>query len=761
MTEPQDQKLQADDAGDPKGERPEDKAAKKDAQPKVVKEIDPPPHLVEALCKCMSRLSLGRRLYAPENKLLQMMYDRLEEAWRLIKVRDKQIRLELTTEGIKYHDLVVFYQPERNNFSDLLYRDGVRALMIQPRAETQEIVDFLSVFDESSDRWQHEADCADKLWILDLRSIKYEAVDGFDELIKQTRGQAQDDYAAALAQLAGSAGAFQSLEEKRAQEENREADPKTLEDRAREAWGETRRVEVTVDSMRYLRQEMDDQKLDQPEQFWDADLGRHSHTFVQFHELLKHVLSLPRCPIAPDQLKDVMGRLFEEQLKHDDGGMVARIEATLDAPEPMGPMAREAWAEIAATDALAQLVVREPAGPRQEALTYLLNRYAKPTPETLVSAILKSQAGQGYAPLLGMLYEIEPNALALWVEHVPELSSKVLREVIGRTPPQALEGEVGARFLARLWDTGDPERALLAMELAPVGWLAERQVVLLQRLDDKDEALRLGAAKALLRLRDPKLGIHLLSLLRHPEEHALSPALIRALLHALMSAGGDRYVPFLEQCLGLDKRSQGLFKGSFQNIHRNLLGDHAVLQALVRHGSPAALDLVRKTYQHPNCEDLRAYIGALRLDPEALPDQISATKAKVAPNMPAAPAAPKEARPSAPAGGLMATGSRASSGATPARPNPSPTAGAASAPTAGAASVKAPGLAPKPPSALPTSSAPAAPKPAPPPSAALSPGPSAPPRPQTPRAPAPPAKAEEEKGSLWGTLGGFLKRKDS
>lgn len=748
MTEPQDQKLQADDAGDPKGERPEDKAAKKDAQPKVVKEMDPPPHLVEALCKCMSRLSLGRRLYAPENKLLQMMYDRLEEAWRLIKVRDKQIRLELTTEGIKYHDLVVFYQPERNNFSDLLYRDGVRALMIQPRAETQEIVDFLSVFDESSDRWQHEADCADKLWILDLRAIKYEAVDGFDELIKQTRGQAQDDYAAALAQFAGSAGAFQSLEQKRAQEEDREVDPKTLEDRAREAWGETRRVEVTVDSMRYLRQEMDDQKLDQPEQFWDADLGRHSHTFAQFHELLKHVLSLPRCPIAPDQLKDVMGRLFEEQLKHDDGGMVARIEATLEAPEPMGPMAREAWAEIAATDALAQLVVREPAGPRQEALTYLLNRYAKPTPETLVSAILKSQAGQGYAPLLGMLYEIEPHALALWVEHVPELSSKVLREVIGRTPPEALEGEVGGRFLAHLWDTGDPERALLAMELAPVAWLAERQVVLLQRLDDKDEALRLGAAKALRRLRDPKLGIHLLSLLRHPEEHSLSPALIRALLHALMSVGGDRYVPFLEQCLGLDKRSQGLFKGSFQNVHRNLLGDHAVLQALVRHGSPAALDLVRKTYQHPNCEDLRAYIGALRLDPEALPDQISATKAKVAPTMPASQA-PKEPRPSAsaPAGGLMATGSRASSDSISARPNP--------AQTAGAAAVKAPGLAPKPAAPAPAPPAPssaAAPKPAPPSGA--------PPKPPTPR-PAPPAKAEEEKASLWGTLGGFLKRKDS
>ncbi len=586
-------------------------------------ELEPPPHLVESLCKCMSRLAAGRRLYAPDNKLLVQMSDRLEEAWRLLKVRGKNVPLNVTIEGLKYHDIVVFHEEDREAFSTRLFKDGLRRLVFLPDATTQDLVDFLSIFDLDLEQWGEEADCADKLWVLDQRCIRFEAVDGFDDLIKQTRGEAQEDYAAALAQISGDAGAFERLND----------DPEqgtTAEERALQAWGQTRRADVTLKSMRFLSQEVDDQKLDAPEQFWDADLGKPSQTFMQFHELLRYVMASERCPIPVTSLQEMMRRLFHEQLLHDDEGMVARIESCFQEPEPMGSIARNAWKEAAQGDLLARLVAEahEETG-RQNALTTLLNRYVAPNPEALVESMLRTHLVEGCRPLLDMLYKLPGNHLSLWEPHIEELRPALMREVLERTPTSQLEEEAGHIFLDHLGRSAETERIVVSMELAPRSYLEARKELFLTRLGDQERNIRLGALEGLRRLGDPSVGIHILGRLRRVQEFKAEPSEIQALLLTLMEIGGERYVPFLEQCLGpLDKRSQGAFKGSFRHTYVNPLGDFAVLQALVRHGSPKALELVKRVYQHPNAGDLRSYIGALRIDPSAQPEQIDEIKAR-------------------------------------------------------------------------------------------------------------------------------------
>ncbi len=186
-----------------------------DSGPKKEKEEEktiegPAPHLVEAFCAALSRLELGRRLYSPDNKLLILMKERVDDSWRLISVRGEGIHLDLTENAMTYHDIEVFKQEGRDTIASRLFQDGIRRLSFLGTMAADEASTFLSIFDKGQE-WQHEADLADRLWILDLKGMRYQAVDGFDELVKETRGQAQKQSAAAMAQLTGKRGAMDGL----------------------------------------------------------------------------------------------------------------------------------------------------------------------------------------------------------------------------------------------------------------------------------------------------------------------------------------------------------------------------------------------------------------------------------------------------------------------------------------------------------------------------------------------------------------------
>lgn len=607
------------------------------------KELDPPPHLIEAFCKTMSRLEQGKRLYAPENRLLQLMIERLEDAWRLLQARGKPFHLDILPEGIKYHKLLVFKQSERNAFSDKLYQDGLRRVSFSPRADILDILEFLSVFDPNDARWQHEADCADKLWILDQRWIRFQAVDGFDELIKQTRGKAQEQYAAALSQFAGNAGSLKRVSDELTEYEVK-GEKQTQEESAIKDWGETRRVEVSINDMRYLHEEVDDKLLEKPESLWSSALDSPEHTFAHFHELLWHVASSHRSPIDHTELQEMLQRLFFEQLAHDGAGMTERIESSFDAPPPLGDLAREAWQDVVEQGQLSDLITAsEPGSPRQNSLIYLLNRYVNPSPESLADSVVRSKNPEGIDPLMDMLYGFEGDHLELWLERFEDLSPRIIEKIFARTTEAEMRTATGWDFLDKVWayplleDLGEDETdpgikvLVMGMTLSPLDYLGDAVETLKDWLTHAAPEVRKGANQGLRILKDPATGIYVLNLIRKSRERGYEDSDIRELLHTLMIVGGERYVPFLEQCMGpLSKRSQGMFKGSFRANYTNPVGDFLILQALVRHGSPKAMDIIKAVYNHPNAQDLKSYIGALRVNPEALPDEIEKAKAEVA-----------------------------------------------------------------------------------------------------------------------------------
>ena len=164
--------------------------------------------------------------------------------------------------------------------------------------------------------------------------------------------------------------------------------------------------------------------------------------------------------------------------------------------------------------------------------------------------------------------------------------------------------------------------AALASTLAPTERLGSYRGKLLERLEDPIEEVRISSSVALRRLGDPTCGVFVLNLLRHNAARQLREKEVRSLLHTLMVLGGDRYLPFMEQCLGpLVKTVKGIFGSTVTRkgvvgAHHNPLGDRQILRALVRHGTPAAMAMVKEAFNNGEPE-LKSFIGLIRTDPEA------------------------------------------------------------------------------------------------------------------------------------------------
>ena len=586
------------------------------------KEIDgTPPHLVEALCTSVSRLALGRRLYSAENKLLGLMGQRVEESWKLVAARGEPIAVDVTHDSLLYHDHVVFSQPDRDTIAHKLYRDSVRRIVFLPRCDMDEILRFLTIFDDSAALWQHEADCADKLWILNLKGIKYQAVDGFDELVAETRGEAVGQYAAALDQFAGEGGALSDFVSGNAPGSAVEASDKIIEQ-----WGETRRVPVKSEEIRDLSEDIKFGAAQNKQSYWSKDYHTPSTSFEQFVEMLEYVVTSSANPLSTEQIQAMLERLFHEQLANDDGDMVRRIEGVFSSAPPLGNLAELAWRKVVNPDLFTDLLAAESkSSARRRALTHLMEKYLKPSAGSLVRAVVATETLEAARPLLDMLSALDDDEdeLELWVPHLDALSAEFIQTIVDRLDPARFESAGGVAFADAMWKFVDPERAALAMQITPKDRLVDRRDTLLSRLEDPLAQVRIAAAHALARLADPTTGIYVLNILRRGGESGLSQEEIRALLLTLTSLGGDRYVPFLEQCMGpVAKKRPGLLFGKRKIAgHRNPLGDEAVVQALVRLGTPSALTLLRHVFSNTPDAALKSYIGVLRQNPDAIPGE--------------------------------------------------------------------------------------------------------------------------------------------
>lgn len=576
--------------------------------PEEEKTIDgAPPHLVEAFCASLSRLALGQRLYSADNKLVGLMRQRVFDSWSMCSAHGKGVGLDLNESAMLYHDIEVFNQTERDTIAKRLFDDGIRRLVFNASLDVEELTSFLTIFDKG--RWQRETDCADRIWILDLKGIRYHAVDGFDDLVKETRGRAQMQMAAAIDQFTGQAGALKRANESGTEEE--------------QPWGPNTRVALEPDGLRALYNELVAvPDIEQEEAlFWRGDEeARDGALFDDFFSIVGAVVGDDDVGLENADKAFILENALRAQLMHDPGEMATRIERAFEMPAPMGPLVKQAWQNIVDPKFFTELIgAAVPGSKRQKALSYLMEKYLRPTPEQIVATVLERQGEPASCvALIDMMHEFEGDPMRYWNPQAKSLPVSILELIGQRLRPHQLSTRSSVAFLQFLWTSPDPAHVELGISLTPSKWLVRQRDRLLACLEEPVESLRLTAADALRRLKDPSTGIYVLNVLRHALERELSEREIRTLLHTLMVIGGDRYVPFLEQSLGpLARKSASRFGfGRRTTSHHNPLGDQEVLRALSRHGSPRALELLKAVFNNGSPE-MKSFIGLIRQDPDA------------------------------------------------------------------------------------------------------------------------------------------------
>ncbi|MBH23081.1 MAG: hypothetical protein CMH57_01210 [Myxococcales bacterium] len=565
-----------------------------------------PRHLVEAFCMNLSRVSLGQRLYSTDNDLVQQMWDRLLEAWRLIQARDEEITLRVTPTSLEYYESVVFQQDGRDNIAVRLYRDGIRSLVFKPTLSREELERFLKIFDPNDTEWQRDADLVDRLWMLGLDGITYGAVDGFEELVEETRGAALEEFGRGIELVTGT------------------------EITADSRWGQPEMVDVDLEEILELHEEVESILPPNPNTFWSLHAGGPGPVFEHLHELLRYIASVPSPPIGMSELDGLLERSLAEQLELDGEGMVDRIMASLSQTGAAGERFNEAWDRVAGLERFTKLLDREqPGSKRHVELGRLVKDLIDVDLDALVAQVVESETPSSALPLVELIQAQAEDPLELWTPVAYSLHLDVLEEILYTVGEDEIRGKSGRQFLDVLWAIDKAKVFRLVASATPTELLPTYRQHLLQRLEEPEPLVRVVASETLRRLNDPTTGIFVLNILRHAGKDDLSEPELNSLLRTLMALGGKRYVAYLVQCLGplvtgewglLGKVGSARVGGlQVSRAHENPHGDKPVLLALARYGSEESWKVVRDVYRQAEPE-LKRHIGELREQWEGQPE---------------------------------------------------------------------------------------------------------------------------------------------
>lgn len=556
------------------------------------------PHaLTEALALSIARVGQGLRLYDRNNDLLTQLWARLWDDWKAITTFDEELRYDIYKDHFKYCDEVAFFQDRQENMAVRLYRDGVRSLTFLPELEEAEMRKLVSIFELTEDQWQRQADLVDRLWLLDLQTIKYSAIDGFDQFIEETDGEALAKLGRGLSLMTGQVP------------------------NAEELWGKTRRTEVYLDEIDELVEDVQSLALMPPDEFWALQLGAVGDVFETFHQVVRFVSGAPVPTIPEAVLGIVIKKMFIEQLRSDNGEMLGRIEASLRAQGYAGQRLNQGWARAAEPEVFAKFLGLEDKGsPRALALWELMRRYMRVAPEKLVEGALAADVDTVAAALVTILHSKVPDPFIFWLPVLDRLTPTVVGEILYSVPKEQLMDGFGKALLGRVWMSEDNAVFAAVADATPTELLPLLRQALLRRIQHEDSAVRVVAARSLRRAEDKGAGIFILNILRRAEPGSIASEELEPLLRALMALGGDRYLGYLAQCLGPMATGEGGFFGRKRAMkaHVNPLGDRPVLKAIAQYGSPRCWELIRKVYGHCT-EELKDYIRKLRAEYEGQP----------------------------------------------------------------------------------------------------------------------------------------------
>jgi len=139
-------------------------------------EVDSAP--VEAFLQSFLKALRAAQLYLPNNPVYQTAIENVRKAFPPVWELTDELTLAILETDLKWEGKVVLSQPRNESLAWLLFKDGLRALRLDPGVEAEELVQLLQVINKARNLpGDAEDDLLTLLWEQDFQFVKYDFIE--------------------------------------------------------------------------------------------------------------------------------------------------------------------------------------------------------------------------------------------------------------------------------------------------------------------------------------------------------------------------------------------------------------------------------------------------------------------------------------------------------------------------------------------------------------------------------------------------------
>jgi HEAT repeat protein len=418
--------------------------------------------LINTLAKALRTF----QMYPPNNPIHQRAVQGVRAAFEPIWAAADDLVLSIGEAEFRWEDEVVYQQANRSeSLAWLLFKDGMRVLVIRRGADAEEVPRFLVMMNRV--RFL-PADAADDLmtllWEQDFQYIQYQFIDFLGE------GESLDGPMQAAAGGAGETSPTAAAERQAQVQEEAPPRPKGI-------------VELDeFDSTLYF---LDEAEIIQVADALREEYGRDVRQAALY--ALFDLFETQSDPAVRDEILGVLDTLFPNLLNRGEFRTVALIM-------------REVRLIVARASDVPEAQRRR--------LQELVEQLSRPAiVAQLVQSLDEGGAGPGDEDVTEVLRELRPTALAPLIAAIPRMANAKLRSLIERTVDRLATQHPGEVLQLLRAPVGDALPSLVAL----CGRLALQQAVpgLGETLAHADPAVRLAAVQALAEIGTPGALTHI------------------------------------------------------------------------------------------------------------------------------------------------------------------------------------------------------------------------------------------------------------
>jgi len=143
--------------------------------------VEPPcsPAIVEDMLKLLDKAIRAHQLYMHNNPTYLKAVENVRRAFEPIWEQVDELVFQVTDKQLDYYGVTVHSQPDKGGDSLpwLLYKDGLRELMLTPGFEGPELELFLGIIPKVRRAQAHEDDLLTLLWEQEFQSLRYRYVE--------------------------------------------------------------------------------------------------------------------------------------------------------------------------------------------------------------------------------------------------------------------------------------------------------------------------------------------------------------------------------------------------------------------------------------------------------------------------------------------------------------------------------------------------------------------------------------------------------